>query len=162
VPPDFLEPGTDYLFQVFAIEVGGNQTITEGVFDTADAGLGDAQDIKVGDICQKKIGGLSWHLCGAAPADGQIYYGSAGPHELDVFTTGSAGIPCPPGTNGLPITRSKTACDILQIGQPRPLHTFEAGSIKVSQGDLIYIARADRLLSDRTLAIKFCARPNCG
>jgi hypothetical protein len=40
VPPDFLEPGTDYLFQVFAIEVGGNQTITEGVFDTAEGGLG--------------------------------------------------------------------------------------------------------------------------
>jgi Fibronectin type III domain len=40
VPPDFLEPGTDYLFQVFAIEAGGNQTISEGVFDTAEGGLG--------------------------------------------------------------------------------------------------------------------------
>jgi Fibronectin type III domain len=37
VPPDFLEPGTDYLFKVLAIEVGGNQTITQGVFDTAEA-----------------------------------------------------------------------------------------------------------------------------
>ena len=91
-----------------------------------------------------------------------IYYASAGPHEVDVFTTGPAGTPCPPGINGLPITRSKSACDILQIGQPRPLQTFEAGSITVSEGDLIYIARADRLLSERTLGIKFCARRNCG
>jgi Fibronectin type III domain len=162
VPPDFLEPGTDYLFKVLAIEAGGNQTISQGVFDTAGDDPGAAEDIKVGDVCQKKIEGLSWHLCGAAPADGQIYYGNDGSHELDVFTTGPAGLPCPPGTNGLPITKSKSGCDILQIGQPRPLQTFEWGSIKVSAGDLIYIARPDRLLSDRTLAIKFCAGPGCG
>jgi len=30
VPPEFLEPGTQYLFEVLAIEAGGNQTITEG------------------------------------------------------------------------------------------------------------------------------------
>jgi hypothetical protein len=162
VPADFLEPDTAYLLQVLAIEVSGNRTITERTFTTADGSLGAAEEIKVGDVCQKKIKGLSWHLCGAAPADGPIYYASVGSHELDVFTTGPAGITCPPGTNALPITRSKSACDILQIGQPRPLQTFDAGSIQASQGDLIYIARADRLLSERTLAIKFCARPNCG
>jgi hypothetical protein len=35
VPPEVLEPGADYLFEVLAIEKGGNQTITEGCFATA-------------------------------------------------------------------------------------------------------------------------------
>jgi hypothetical protein len=30
VPPEFLESGTEYKFEVLAIEAGGNQTITEG------------------------------------------------------------------------------------------------------------------------------------
>jgi hypothetical protein len=30
VPPQFLEPGTEYKFEVLAINKGGNQTITEG------------------------------------------------------------------------------------------------------------------------------------
>jgi hypothetical protein len=34
IPPEFLEPGTLYLFEVLAIEAGGNQTITEGSFTT--------------------------------------------------------------------------------------------------------------------------------
>jgi len=34
VPPEFLEPGTQYIFEVLAIEIGGNQTITEGSFST--------------------------------------------------------------------------------------------------------------------------------
>jgi len=34
VPPEFLEPGTAYLFEVLAIEIGGNQTISEGSFST--------------------------------------------------------------------------------------------------------------------------------
>jgi hypothetical protein len=35
VPIGFLEPGTDYKFEVLAIAEGGNQTITEGTFTTA-------------------------------------------------------------------------------------------------------------------------------
>ena len=35
VPPEFLEPGTTYKFEVLAIEVSGNQTITESEFETA-------------------------------------------------------------------------------------------------------------------------------
>ena len=34
VPPEFLEPNTAYIFEVLAIEVGGNQTISEGSFST--------------------------------------------------------------------------------------------------------------------------------
>ena len=34
VPPEFLEPNTHYAFEVLAIEAGGNQTITEGAFET--------------------------------------------------------------------------------------------------------------------------------
>lgn len=34
VPPEFLEPRTEYLFEVLAIESGGNQTIMEGAFST--------------------------------------------------------------------------------------------------------------------------------
>lgn len=34
VPWEFLEPGTDYRFEVLAIEAGGNQTITESAFST--------------------------------------------------------------------------------------------------------------------------------
>jgi hypothetical protein len=36
VPNELLEPGTEYTFEVLAIEEGGNQTITEGCFVTAD------------------------------------------------------------------------------------------------------------------------------
>lgn len=35
IPPEFLQPGTDYKFEVLAIERSGNQTITEGEFSTA-------------------------------------------------------------------------------------------------------------------------------
>jgi hypothetical protein len=34
VPADFLEPGTAYKFEVLAIEVSGNQTITVSSFET--------------------------------------------------------------------------------------------------------------------------------
>ena len=34
VPREFLESGTEYIFEVLAIEAGGNQTITEGFFET--------------------------------------------------------------------------------------------------------------------------------
>jgi hypothetical protein len=34
VPADFLEPGTEYMFEVLAIEVSGNQTIAAGSFET--------------------------------------------------------------------------------------------------------------------------------
>jgi hypothetical protein len=36
VTPELLQPGGDYRFEVLAIEEGGNQTITEGCFRTAD------------------------------------------------------------------------------------------------------------------------------
>lgn len=35
VSAELLQPGTDYLFEVLAVETGGNQTITEGCFTTA-------------------------------------------------------------------------------------------------------------------------------
>lgn len=34
VPPEFLEPDTEYVFEVLAIEVSGNQTLTESSFFT--------------------------------------------------------------------------------------------------------------------------------
>jgi hypothetical protein len=34
VPPEFLQANTAYLFEVLAIEASGNQTITEGSFET--------------------------------------------------------------------------------------------------------------------------------
>lgn len=34
VSPEFLDPGTDYQFEVLAVAEGGNQTITEGTFTT--------------------------------------------------------------------------------------------------------------------------------
>ncbi len=36
VPPEFLEPGTAYKFEVLAKEASGNQTISEREFETAD------------------------------------------------------------------------------------------------------------------------------
>ena len=36
VPSEFLTPGTEYNFEALAIEAGGNQTITEGCFITAE------------------------------------------------------------------------------------------------------------------------------
>ncbi len=36
VPPEFMEPGTEYKFEVLAIETSGNQTISEREFETAD------------------------------------------------------------------------------------------------------------------------------
>ena len=35
VPDGLLRPGTDYIFEVLAVETGGNQTLTEGCFTTA-------------------------------------------------------------------------------------------------------------------------------
>jgi hypothetical protein len=35
VSPELLQPGTEYIFEVLAVEAGGNQTITEGCFTTA-------------------------------------------------------------------------------------------------------------------------------
>jgi hypothetical protein len=35
VPPEFIQPNTEYKFEVLAIEKGGNQTITESSFKTA-------------------------------------------------------------------------------------------------------------------------------
>ena len=158
VPPDFLEPGTDYLFQVVAIEAGGNQTLAEGVFDTtADDSVGAAEDIAVNDVCQKKIAEASWHLCGSAPADGQISFDNVAPHEAMVFTTPSEGIQCTP--DGLLKGDRVGDCNILHFAQPNPLPTAEAGQVQVSRGDLVYLARADQQLSDRTLAIKFTAVP---
>ncbi len=34
VPPEFMEPGTEYKFEVLAIEASGNQTIAEREFET--------------------------------------------------------------------------------------------------------------------------------
>jgi hypothetical protein len=36
IPPEFLVAGTAYKFEVLALEAGGNQTITEGTFETAE------------------------------------------------------------------------------------------------------------------------------
>jgi hypothetical protein len=35
ISPELLQPGTDYIFEVLAVEASGNQTITEGCFTTA-------------------------------------------------------------------------------------------------------------------------------
>jgi Fibronectin type III domain len=153
VPPDFLEPGTDYLLQVFAIEVGGNQTITEGVFDTGED-PGAAEDIEVNDVCQKKIAPGSWHLCGTAPGSGTIAFENTGIHEAMVFTTPPGGIECT--TDGL----GDIACNIKNRGQPNPLPTNSAGQVAVDAGDVVYLARADgELFSSRTLEIQFTAVP---
>ena len=37
IPPELLMPGTEYVFEVLAIEVSGNKTITEVAFFTAGA-----------------------------------------------------------------------------------------------------------------------------
>jgi hypothetical protein len=153
VPPDFLEPGTDYLFQVFAIEVGGNQTITEGVFDTG-GDPGAAEDIAVNDVCEKKIAPGSWHLCGTAPGTGTIGFENTGIHEAMVFTTPPGGIQCFVDPDG------DESCNIKNDGQPNPLPTNSAGQVAVAEGDVVYLARADgELFSSRTLAIQFTAVP---
>jgi hypothetical protein len=36
VPADFLEPGTDYVVEVLAIEESGNQTVMSSQFSTSD------------------------------------------------------------------------------------------------------------------------------
>jgi hypothetical protein len=36
IPAEFLAPGTAYKFEVLALEASGNQTITEGTFETAE------------------------------------------------------------------------------------------------------------------------------
>jgi Fibronectin type III domain len=156
VPPDFLEPGTDYLFKVFAIEAGGNQTVTEGVFDTAGDDPGAAEDIAVNDVCQKKIAAGSWHLCGTAPDAGTIEFENTGIHEAMVFTTPSGGLKCQP--DGDP--DGGETCNVKNIGQPSPLPTDSDGQVDVSAGDVVYLARADgELFSSRTLEIKFTAVP---
>lgn len=41
VSPEFMEPGTEYGFEVLAIETSGNQTISEGEFETAEEDDGE-------------------------------------------------------------------------------------------------------------------------
>ncbi len=36
VPPEYMEPGTEYKYEVLAIETSGNRTISEREFETAD------------------------------------------------------------------------------------------------------------------------------
>ena len=36
IPPEFLQPGVDYKFEVLAIEESGNQTLSEREFSTAE------------------------------------------------------------------------------------------------------------------------------
>jgi hypothetical protein len=36
VPPEFLQPETEYKYEVLAIEESGNQTISETCFETAE------------------------------------------------------------------------------------------------------------------------------
>lgn len=38
VSPEFLDPGTEYKFEVLAIEEGGNQTLSESFFETEELG----------------------------------------------------------------------------------------------------------------------------
>jgi hypothetical protein len=141
VPPDFLEPGTDYLLQVLAIEVSGNRTIAEGTFTTGDVDETAVDDIKTGDVCEKKVAPWSYHLCGLVPADGQVTYTNNGPHVLTVCTTKS-------GLN------PEETCEQFQNVQPN-----EQMVIAVSEGLLFWILRHDNQLSYRTLSIQFNAVP---
>ena len=36
VPPEFLEPDTEYKFEILVLEVSGNKTITESFFMTGE------------------------------------------------------------------------------------------------------------------------------
>jgi len=148
VPRDFLEPGTDYLFQVLAIEAGGNQTITEGVFDTADGGLGDAQDIKVNDVCQKKLFVNSSFLCGSAPGTGSLAFTNVSTHLVAVFTIAK-------GTNtsgwdGSVNGAAKFARDLIEN-----IASKKQATIPVVTDDRVYIGRSDHTISNRTVGVRF-------
>jgi hypothetical protein len=51
VPPEFLEAGADYIFEVLAIEASGNQTITESSFETTAGRV--ARSVPLGGYLQE-------------------------------------------------------------------------------------------------------------
>jgi hypothetical protein len=113
-----------------------------------------ADDIGQGQECRKKVASGSWHLCGAAPAAGQITYTNTGTHEVIVFTYG--------GTQsfpyvvrpvaGTPIVERK---DVTNVDQWQKLKPGESGGLPVAESQPVLIGRVDHMLSDRTIAVRF-------
>jgi hypothetical protein len=46
VPPGFLQPGTEYEWEVLASEEGGDQTLSSSFFTTSSSRAGDGLDTK--------------------------------------------------------------------------------------------------------------------
>jgi hypothetical protein len=119
---------------------------------TAAAAPALAAEIKAGDVCQKKVAAFSWHECGRLPATGRLTFINTGTHEVTVFSTGTdpihpftkpfLGPACQDGGVGF----EKCVINI----QPNDRYALELG-----RGDYVYIARADGMWSDRTIAVTF-------
>jgi hypothetical protein len=89
------------------------------------------------------------------PASGHINYMNVGTHEVTVFTTGPAGIPDETPRDIAPIGDWRTSlleqAGVLQI--QRDLPPGASSQTDVEAGQLVYIARADKMTTERTIAI---------
>jgi hypothetical protein len=102
--------------------------------------------IKKGDVCSKKVVSGSWHLCGEAPYAGTLSFTNTGPHEVFVFAVSQT----------TPITGDPTAGQSIADGAlpGASLKPGEKGNIRVGKHlELVYIARVDHMMTDRTIAI---------
>jgi hypothetical protein len=133
---------------------------------TVLSGAGLAQDIASGMLCSNKVAANSWHVCGAVPfnEDGTVYegpitYEGAGSHEVTVFTTGAIGIQS--SVDGRPIGKwSPFELSEARVEQiQRSLRPGELGQIEVATGDLVYVARADHMVTDRPVGVVFLDVP---
>jgi hypothetical protein len=112
-------------------------------------------DIQKGQVCEKKVKPNSWHVCGAAPATGNITFTNTGPHDVTVFTTGPLGV-------GDDLPAGAPACDTAgYVGEGKILQCSMGIKpdarvwIAMEDYQLFYIARADHMLTDRTIAVTF-------
>jgi multiple antibiotic resistance protein len=104
--------------------------------------------IAAGQVCSKKVVSGSWHLCGKAPGSGTLSFTNIGPHEVFVFAV----------SQRTPISADPTAGQAIGDGCLPGAHLKpgESGEIRVGKNlELVYIARDDHMLTDRTIAITF-------
>jgi hypothetical protein len=115
--------------------------------------------IKAGDVCEKKVAANSWHVCGAAPGTGQMTVANTGVHQVTVFTTGPDGVQEDVSDKPIGSWEQGYLDQAGVVTIERDLPTREAWQTDVEKGQLVYIARSDHMVTQRTITVQFTAAP---
>ena len=92
------------------------------------------------------------------PADGHVTYTNLGIHNVTLFTTGPSGIQCaPPLFEDLSVGEQLRECGAVQVNEGLAVNA--SSQTDVEAGQLVYIARADKTSTSRTIAVNFTAVP---